>query len=153
LLAVKQNTVNQLEEVRKGLGEAPTQDEAKNFIRLQQTANLKFNQLKQEADAQLGQHRQRLIDDFRKDAKPIAEKVAKTRGFSTVVTKNDSFVFAYDEGVDITSEVIQLMSAEAPARPAARTAAKPEQQTASIPAQNAAAPAAAQSSSQPAPAN
>jgi Skp family chaperone for outer membrane proteins len=148
----KQNALNQLEEARKGLGANPPEEERNKLSLLQQLANRKLNQLGQQASTRLNQHQQLLINEFRNEAKPITERVAKERGFSTVVTKNDAFVFAHDERVDITSDVIQLMSAEMPSRPAARPAAKPAQPGPAAPSSAQNATAAAQNAPAPMPA-
>lgn len=134
LVALQQDAVRQLQEIRAGLGDEPSPEEAQEFLRKQRNAQVNLNQIKQQAEVALGQHRQQLVSKFRQDAKPIAQKIAKEKGFTTVVTRNDSVVFSFDDAVDITSEVIALMSAEAPARPAAKPAPKTEQSPAARPA-------------------
>jgi Skp family chaperone for outer membrane proteins len=127
LAAIQQKAVSQLEDARKHLGETPTQEEATSFLKLRQSAQVQLNQIKQQAEQKLGQHRQQLVNQFRDDAKPVAAKIARQRGFTTVVTKNDSFVFAFEEAVDITDEVAQAMLAArpAPAQPATPAQAVP----------------------------
>lgn len=112
LAAIEQNALNQLEEVRKGLGNAPTQEATGKFLQMRSSAQQQLTQLKQKAEQQLGQHRQQIVNTFREEAKPIAAQVAKKQGFTTVVTKNDAIVFLFDSGVDITDEVVQLMSSQ-----------------------------------------
>jgi len=125
LAEVQQRAVEQLKDMKKQLGDHPSQEETLKFNRITQQANLQFNQLKQQAETQLSRQRQQLVAQFRDDAKPVAARLAKEKGFGTVVTKNDQIVFAFDEAVDITDEVVKLMSANAPARPAT-PAAQPE---------------------------
>lgn len=139
LLAIQQSAVKQLQEIRAGLGDEPTPQEAQEYLRKQRNAQVNLNTIKQQAEVALGQHRQQLISQFRQEAKPIAAKIAKEKGFTTVVTRNDSVVFSFDQGVDITDEVVALMSAQVPARPATKPA--PKQETASRPAEPAAKPA------------
>lgn len=134
LLGAQKSAVAQLEEIRKGLGQEPSAEEAKNFIRLQQSAQVQLTQLKQQAEFALNNHRQQLVNRFREDAKPIAAKVAKDRGMTTVVTRNDSVVFHVEEAVDITEDVVKLMSAEMPAKTAARPASQSAAQSTSTPA-------------------
>lgn len=139
LVAAQESAVKQLNQVRSNLGEDQqiTNEEAQQFVRLQRSAQLQLNQLQQQARLNLNQHRQQLVGEFRKTAQPIAARVAKEKGFDSVVTRNDSVVFSYDNSVDITEDVIKLMSAEMPARPAPKatprseTPAAPAQQTAS----------------------
>lgn len=140
LLSAQQSAVSQLEEMRQNLPESPSVEQAQNFAMAKRNAQLQLDQRKKEVDLSLNQHRQQLISRFREDAKPIASRVAREKGFATVVTRNDSVVFSYDQGVDITEDVIKLMSAEAPARqPAARPAeaatSQPAAQTSQQPAE------------------
>lgn len=141
LTSAQQSAVSQLEEIGKGLGDHPSEDDARNFLRVRQSAQLQLNQLRARAETQLNQHRQQLVSQFRQQAKPIVNKVAKDKGYSTIVTRNDTVVFSYDNAVDITEDVVRLMSAEMPATakpaPAAQTQPKAE------PAKPAAAPQAA----------
>lgn len=125
LVAAQNSAVQQLNQVKASLNEDEqiTNEEAQQFVRLQRSAQLQLNQLQQQARTGLNQHRQQLVSQFRKDAQPIAMKAAKERGFDSVVTRNDTVVFSYDSSVDITEDVIKLMSAEMPARPAAKPAA------------------------------
>ena len=142
LKQVQEKTVAQLTEYKKGLGEDISVEEARSFQKLQQAANIKFNQLRGEADRHLSAHRQQLVKKFREDAQPLARRIAQEKGFATVVTKNDSFLFSFDETVDITKDVVDLMRSEMPPVPATTPApAKSEIQQASaeIPAQETAA--------------
>lgn len=122
-----QNKANQdLNKFRAGLKEdnQVTNEEAQQYVRVQRNAQVKLNQLKQQANIGLNQHRQQLISQFRKDAQPIAAKIAKERGFDSVITRNDTVVFSFDEAVDITDDVVKLMSAEFPARSTKKAAPK-----------------------------
>lgn len=107
----KSNYENQLRTTKAKLGEEPTQEQAQQFAKLQQQANQKFKQVTQQAQKNLKQHRAHLLQQFREEAKSVAQQVARERGFSLVVTKNDSIVLAFDETADITSAVAQRMQA------------------------------------------
>lgn len=145
LTAAQQSAISQLNQVKAGYNEDEkiTNEEAQQFVRLQKSAQLQLNKLQQQARVNINNHRQQLVSQFRKDAQPIAAKIAKEKGFDSVVTRNDTVVFSYDNTVDITEDVIKQMSAEMPARAAAvkpasatKPAAKPaETQTASKPAE------------------
>lgn len=142
-----QNQANQeLSKFRAGLNEDQqvTNEEAQQYVRVQRSAQVKLSQIQQQAKVGLNQHRQQLVSQFRKDAQPIAAKIAKERGFDSVITRNDTVVFSFDEAVDITDDVVKLMSAEMPARPAKKTApkaTKPPVKKSGTPAATAAAPA------------
>jgi Skp family chaperone for outer membrane proteins len=127
LTAVQKDAEGKLKAIQAELGTDPNPEEAQQFVRQARSAQIQFNQLKQQAQQQLGNHRRQLVSQFRQETQPVAAKVAKQKGFTTVVTRNDAVVFSYDDAVDITDDVIALMSAEAPARPAPKPA--PKQQT------------------------
>ncbi|QDT32331.1 OmpH family outer membrane protein [Thalassoglobus polymorphus] len=126
LVAAQQSAVNQLNKAKSTANEDEqiTNEEAQQFVRMQRNAQVQLTQLQQKARLNLNQHRQGLVSQFRKDAQPIAAKVAKERGFDSVVTRNDTVVFSYDKTVDITEDVIKQMSAEMPAKPAKASTAK-----------------------------
>lgn len=146
LTNAQKSAIDQLNKVKANYNEDQqiTNEEAQQFVRLQKSAQVQLTQLQQQARLNINNHRQQLVSQFRKDAQPIAAKVAKERGFDSVVTRNDTVVFSYDNTVDITEDVVKLMSAEMPARPAAKTPSKPATGT---PAQQPAATAAAPASS------
>jgi Skp family chaperone for outer membrane proteins len=127
LTAVQKDAEGKLKAIQAELGTDPNPEEAQQFVRQARSAQIQFNQLKQQAQQQLGNHRRQLVSQFRQETQPVAAKVAKQKGFTTVVTRNDAVVFSYYDAVDITDDVIALMSAEAPARPAPKPA--PKQQT------------------------
>jgi len=131
LTAIEQNAVGQLEEARRALGTAPTQEQAQKFQKMKQSANLQFNQIKQKAEQEISGHRQQLVAQFRDQARPIVEKIARDHGFSAVMTRNETFLFSYEQTVDITSEVAKAMAA-LPA-PAAAPARKAEPASAAAP--------------------
>ena len=124
LVAAQESANQQLGQIRDGLGQDPTEEQAKEFVLVRRNAQVQLNQLEQNAQVVLNQHRQGLVNKFREDAKPIAERVASERGLATVVTANDTVVFSFDNSVDITEDVIKLMSAEVPA-PASAPVTKP----------------------------
>jgi Skp family chaperone for outer membrane proteins len=149
----------QLAKMKAGLGEMPSQEDAQKYLQTQRAAQLQFNQATQQVRNALDQTRVKLVADFRTETRPHAQKVAAEKGLHTVFTKNDAVVFAFDDAVDITDEVIALMKAEglaaaptaAPAQ-AAPASSAPEYQpeapsqvvpaSATAPAQETAAPAA-----------
>ncbi|TWT57002.1 Outer membrane protein (OmpH-like) [Thalassoglobus neptunius] len=115
LAKIQSNATQQLEKVRASLGQEVTNEEAQQFVRLRNKAQLTLNELQQQARVRIGQSRQQLISEFRQQTQPVAAKIAKEKGFDTVVTRNDTVVFSYDNSVDITDDVVKLMSAEFPA--------------------------------------
>lgn len=123
LTAIEQNASAQLDEARKTLEAAPSTELTQKFQRMQQSAVVQLNQLKQRAELEVSGHRQQLVNKFREDARPVVASVAKKHGFSTVVTKNETFLFSFENSVDITDEVAEQMAKASPgAAPAKKTA-------------------------------
>lgn len=123
LAQAKSSYENQLQEAKQRLGEEPTEDQKQHFAKLKLQANKQLNQVAKQAKQNLQQHQTQLRLKFRNDAKAVARQVAKEKGLSIVVTKNDSVVLVYDDAADITGEVVerlQLLSspkAKAPTAP------------------------------------
>ncbi|GEM_PF-6461127 len=126
LAAIEQSTIKQLQEARSSLGDTPDPEQAKKFQKLQQTASIQLNQIKQRAEQEVSSHRQQLVQEFREQARPIVARIAKEHGFSTVMTRNDSLLFSYENTVDITEEVTKAMAGMAPAAVAAKPDAAPQ---------------------------
>ncbi|MBC8871292.1 MAG: OmpH family outer membrane protein [Planctomycetes bacterium] len=81
-----------------------------------------LNQARAKAQQNLNASKLRLIQQFREEVKPVAQSVATELGLSTVVTKNDSVVFAYASAVDITDRVAERMRGGIASQPSAETA-------------------------------
>ncbi len=99
----------------------------------QQQASASLNQVKQRATVDLQNHRVQMVQKFRDQIKPTARRVAQSRGLTVIVTKNDSVVFDYTSGVDITDAVVDELLASSTAAPPISTqvpAAAPPQQAA-----------------------
>ncbi len=138
LNAAEQRAVQELKKIRAGLGEVPSEDDSRKLLTAQRNAQVNLNKLRTQASTLLSKHRQQIVNDFRESTKPVVAEVARGKGLSTVMTRNDSVVFSFDQTVDITAEVVARLRAQAPATPAiqqvaaqASAAAKPQVQTAS----------------------
>ncbi len=77
---------------------------------LVQNLNATMAQSRAASQQQLSQQQVALIQQFRQKVRPIAISIARERGFSIVLTKNESVLFAYDEAFDISEEVIKRMA-------------------------------------------
>ncbi len=100
----------QLEDKRELFGNEPTEEQLKE---LQDSENLKARQLlesKRKAEAELAVFRQKLIDEFRVQAKPVLREVAAARGLSIVIPKNDGLLLSIDPDCEITDEVAAKMT-------------------------------------------
>ncbi len=134
LAAVEKNAVEQLQKMKADLGEKPADEDAQKFAQTAQATQIEFNNLQKKAVAAIGQRRDLLVSNFREEARPIADKIAKANGAKAVITRNEAFLFVFDNTIDITDAVVAEMR-NAPKAPAA--ASEP-----AAPAQTAAAPAA-----------
>lgn len=126
LVELAKSYSTQIEEQKKKLPAEP----AKNQVALaswEQQANANLNQVKQRAEADLRNHRAKLVSQFRDQIKPVARRVAQERGLSVIVTKNDSVVFDYASSVDITNAVVDELLASAPAKPVAKPSVQESQ--------------------------
>lgn len=77
---------------------------------LKQRYDRQLAQITAQAQEKLAQHRASVVERFRGEVRPVAEKVAAARGQSIVVTKNDQVVFAFLPQADITDEVLEKLS-------------------------------------------
>ena len=118
LAAVEKNAVEKLNEMKADLGENAADDEKVKFAQTAQGTQVQFNNLQKKAVAAIGQRRDALIASFRAEARPATEKVAKAHGAHAVITRNDAFLFSFDNTIDITDEVVAEMRAN-PTKPAA----------------------------------
>jgi Skp family chaperone for outer membrane proteins len=118
-LTVLQTTLNETFEDRRRQvdPEAATEEQKQELQTLFTELNQELAVKRQQGINEIVSHRQGLITQFREEVKPIALAVAAERGLDVVVTKNDTVVYAYGEGADITEDVIGRMAAgAAPAR-------------------------------------
>lgn len=121
--------VKEIEKKKEELGivgeDVELNDEAvKTLLGMRQQANVNLNQARQQAISSLGQVRTKLIADFRSEVRPVASQVAKDKGLSVVLTKNDSVLFTHDDAIDITDEVAKQLKASG-SSPAVSTAQQP----------------------------
>ena len=127
LSALEKNAVEQLNKIKAELGETPEEDKLKEFAQKAQNAQVNFNNIQKQAVAAIGQRRDLLVANFRQEARPVCDKIAKANGANAVVTRNDAFLFSFDNTIDITDAVIAEMRLAPPkaASPAAATPAAP----------------------------
>jgi Skp family chaperone for outer membrane proteins len=116
LASVKTSFEKQLTDSVEKLPETPSEEEAKTLLNMKRNANIQLASYQKEASSALGQMKNSAIAGFRAEAMPVARDVAKERGLSVVLTSNDSVVFAFDEAVDITDDVIAQLQKTAPKR-------------------------------------
>ncbi len=127
--------------VRSQVGPQPTQDQAQQLAQINGQLTQQLTQSRTQAQSQLNAKQFELVTQFRDEVKPVALKIAESKGLSVVITPDQS-LFAFSESVDITEAVTAEMKKIMPDQKPA--AAKP--------ADDAAAPAADPAAPAPAPA-
>lgn len=79
--------------------------------------DVQFAQYQVQARDKLAVHRANVVERFKREVRPVAERVAARRGAAVVVTKNDSVVFAVTPAADITDDVVRELQDAQFARP------------------------------------
>lgn len=115
----------QLDAKKKGLGSSPSDEETKEFVLMQRSAESQLMQIQNKAKAEYEQYKQIQIAKFRQELKPITQEIAAKRGLSVVIPKNEGLLLSVDPGVDITDDVIKVLKEKHPVvvAPPALTAA------------------------------
>lgn len=116
--------------VRSQVGPQPTQEQAQQLANINGQLTQQLTQSRTQAQSQLNAKQFELVTQFRDEVKPVALKVAESKGLSVVLTPDQS-LFAFADSVDITDAVTAEMKKIMPAK-------KP---AAEKPAEDAAAPA------------
>jgi len=101
----------QIEQERIKFGESPTEEQQLQLQQMTQQAQQRYGQLQAEAQQNVQQHEINLVQEFREQVRPFAEKIARSRG-AEVVLLADQSVFWLDPAVDITGEVIDALRAQ-----------------------------------------
>ena len=95
----------QLKDEQEKVGAAPKPDEQQQLQEMAVRAQRQLAEKQQLAQQKATQFQLELVNEFRQQLAPVAEKVAKIRGADVVVVLDDSVLW-FDSGVDITDEVI-----------------------------------------------
>ena len=97
---------------RQGQAKRDPATETKQLQALGRQITVQLNQARRNAGNQINAHRQQLIQRFREEVKPVAQRVAFERGLGVVVTKNESVLLAFDDAHDITAAVVEKLQAQ-----------------------------------------
>jgi len=106
---VRTKYLQQARSFQEEIGENPSEEEQQKLSTLINNMNLRLDQLQQEAARSLSQEQLKLVRSFRSEVRPFAQDIARERGFTTILIRNESVLFAYDRSADITEAVIQRM--------------------------------------------
>ena len=105
----------------RGFGQSPTNEQRSELALLAKQSNVRYAQAKQRAVAALRQYRTSLIAEFHEEAKPYALQIAKSRGMSMVIPKNQMLFLSYDSQLEITDAVAAAMAGAEKASAASQT--------------------------------
>jgi len=111
LNTMKTNYVQQLKHRKELYGDEPTDEQSNQLVSISRQINVNLATAKRKAVDHLSSHRSKLIMQFREQVSPVARDIAKQRGLSLVVPKNEGWLLAVDESVDITDEVATSLKA------------------------------------------
>ena len=101
----------ELSTVLKKQGEKPSDSQKASTRALMQELSSNVNQYRNQAQKDLITLRQKLVDDFRNQVKPVARRIALRKGCPIVLSKHDKVLLSFESEVDITSVVAAEMLA------------------------------------------
>ncbi|MBX3425388.1 MAG: OmpH family outer membrane protein [Pirellulales bacterium] len=113
LAEIARSYSQQITEKKMSLADEPPQDGV-TLATFEQAAAESLEQVKRQAVQDLSAHKAQLVRQFRDQLRPAARQVARERGLSIIVTKNDAVVYDFAGGVDITEGVIAALQAGTP---------------------------------------
>lgn len=111
-LANSARNLEKLIDDEKGkLDGVPSQEQEQKLQSLLQQAQQQYAQLQADAQQRAQQNEVNLVLEFRDRVRPVAEKIAGSRGANVVLT-TDQAIFWADPAVDITGDVITELRAQ-----------------------------------------
>ena len=97
------------DEKRERFGADPTEEQLKELQTSESLMERQLLERKRKAEGELSLFRQKLVDQFREQARPVLREVAAARGLSIVVPKNDGLLLSIDPACEITDDVAAKM--------------------------------------------
>ena len=113
LAAIQESYKRKVDDKDREIGTQPTQEQTEELAALSRELGSKLRAAQADAQEDLTSYRAELINGFRREIKPIAQRVAEQRGMNVVVSFNENVVFSYNSSADITKEVAQQLMAAA----------------------------------------
>lgn len=107
LVLVRQQLENQIAVAEKRAAADPEGKQADAIEAVRTQAQRLMAEANHKAAANLKSYRMKLIAEFRQQSKAVASEVARERGISLVVAKNDALVLDYEKAIDITDRVVE----------------------------------------------
>ncbi len=100
----------EIEAKRETFGDNPTDEQQAELARMAQAANRNLNQLQTMAQQRIQQMQAGLVNQFRDELAPIAQKIAQEHGAKVAMINNGNILW-YDGAIDVTDEVIGALQA------------------------------------------
>jgi Skp family chaperone for outer membrane proteins len=110
LVQLQSNLQQKVDAKRTEFGEKPTAEQEQELAKLASGLNAEFLRARASAQQALGNEQSAMIQQFRAEVLPVAAEIAAERGLTTILTKNEAVLFAWDPASDITEEVIKRMA-------------------------------------------
>lgn len=119
-----------IQEKKAEFGEELSDEQTKELQKNAVAANMKMQQARQQAQANLTKYTTDLEVTFRAKVRPIAQEIAAKKGYSIVIPKNEGLLLSVAPESDITNDVIVALQSLndktiAEPKPAQEAAAKP----------------------------
>lgn len=124
LRTIGEDFTRQIKAEEDKLGSKATDEDKLKIAQLKQMAASQYQGQVREAGNRLQSKRVDLVNEFRAEVRPIALKVAESRGKKIILTRNDT-VLEFHGDVDITSDVVNELKRSSPSAPVAPPAAEP----------------------------
>lgn len=94
---------------KQSVGDKPTEEQAQQLAQLSQSMNSQLQSKQQEAREALNTKQVALVQKFREEVKPVAQKIAAKKGMHTVLLRSELTVLSSDPAVEITDDVVAEM--------------------------------------------
>ena len=93
----------------------PTDEQRQEMSRMMGDAQKEFSKAQAEASQAMQQEQAKLVVAFRDKIRPVARKVAGSKGLTVIMLKNEALMLDADPSLDITDAVVaELLKMESP---------------------------------------
>jgi len=118
LAASQKDFEGQIDSLKTSLGAKPSEADIQKLTELTRTLSQQFQQKQQQAQQEMSAKRSALISRFREELKPVALKIAASKGLGIVQLKNDLTILVSEPALDITDDVVAELSRTSNVSPA-----------------------------------
>jgi len=111
-LTTLQGALNrQLQDKKQQLGDEPDDEGKIELVSFQKRLEAQLLERRRSAETKLAAFRQKQIEQFREEVRPVLRDVAAERGLSIVIPKNGTLLLSVDPAVEITDAVVARLQA------------------------------------------